>query len=508
MKTESEESTVDMGAVFGKKEVSVAEGGALPEVPKEPKVAKRNAKKEWVHKLKIVSKSFTGDYTGWMHSGIAPKVLFDVIYDEQGGRKLVMVDEQRNVVSCVSEDEVNHKICTHMEDTLSAVHKDFASACVADVVHVQKFISMLSPGIDQNVILPIAEKSNPELAYERLDYDLDVKGPTPTWDSILIRCSNAEAIKAFIGSLFDPKADRSQFVYIYGEGNEGKGSMIEALSQGLGSAHISQGVQKDTTWFAGTVYNKRLVTFGECDDYKFAMSEIIKSITGNDTITINQKFAPLFKAKALCKFLFAANTKPRVFNTPAHRRRLIYSEIQPWTGTAVPIHIFVGKLVSELPQFLSECKKTYSKLCPNGGVIPTDSNVLNDLIEENDHELEDIIDEYFILEPMFHCKMKHIEEVFNMGNLKLKLIPVFKAYLQSRGIRYNSKKVYISRSDSEPTPVKGLWGIAPKPGTHRIEQYPGGNTDEYMEKWYAILKKHKFIGDPKPISRIGANLSV
>jgi len=501
-----------MGAVFGKKEkkkkakASVAEGGELPEVPKEPKVVKRNAKKEWAHKLKVVSKAFVGVNSGWMHSGIAPETIFDAIYDDKGARKLVKINREQQLVVGVDEDAVNNAIYKHVESTLTTVHKDFDSASPQDIIHMQKFIRIMAPGIDQNTILPIAEKSTPGLTYERLAYDLNVDGPTPTWDSILVRCSNEKALRAFFGSIFDPKADRSQFIYIYGEGNEGKGSMIEALSQGLGSAHIGMVAQKDTTWFAGTVYDKRLVTFGECDDFKYAMSEHIKAITGNDTTTINQKFAPLFKAKALCKFMFASNTKPRVFNTPAHKRRLIYSEIQPWTGKAIPVKVFVAKLVEELPAFLSSCKKIYDQVCPEGGVIPTDELVFINLMEENDHELEDIVDEFFIVDPRLHCKMKDIESIFNQKNLKPKLIPVFKAYLRSRSIKYDSKKVYLSRSDRDPTSKKALWGIAPKPtDLIRVEQYPGGNTDEYLEQWYAMLKKHKFIsGEPKPISRIGA----
>lgn len=399
---------------------------------------------------------------------------------------MVRLDHEKGTIALVSDDAVDAAILRHMEKVLIVIQRDFDCAAVNDIQHVRRFIVQMAPGIDQATVLPIATKSQKGWAYERLDFDLTSSACSPTWESILVRCSNANAIKAFIGSLFHPEADRAQFVYLYGAGNEGKGSMIEALSTVFGSAHINQITPKELRFWAASVYNKRLVTFSECDDFRFAVSEDVKAITGNDTISVDEKGHPIFKAKTICKFMFAANVKPRAQDTPAHRRRLIYSEIKPWTGEAVPVRIFVSRLVEEIQGFLSECWRTYKTLCPNGGPIPVEEKIFRSLIADNNAEFQEILDEYFVVHKRFVSRKRDIEGVFLENKIPVALKMPFFKFLETKGIRYRSRKTG-EKGDvlAKQVSVMGLWGIAPKANIRPTEQH---NTFLEKDKWEELLK--------------------
>jgi hypothetical protein len=427
-----------------------------------------------------------------------PATRYNVLYDDKGTRRLVEVDLAAGLVRAVADDAAHAKILEYTT-TLGRLHRDFECASASDIEHVRRFIVAMAPGISQDVILPIAWKSQPGLAYERLPFNLDSAEDAPTWESILSRCSNALAIKAFLGSLFDPEADRSQFLYIYGAGNEGKGSMIEALSTVLGSAHTNQITPKELRFWLSSIYNKRLVTFSECDDFKFAVSEDMKAVTGNDTVSVDEKGQPIFKAKAICKFMFAANVKPRAQDTPAHRRRLIYSEVSPYTGKPVPYKAFVGSLVTEMHAFLSLCWREYQRLCPGGEIIPVEKEAFDLLLKETQSDFEEILQEFFVVDPRLVCRSRDVANVLTaIAKVPPQTIPAFKQFLKSKGVKYSARYVVPTHpitgeegeSEVAVRHVNGLVGIAPKPIHQSVPQYRTESTSR--EEWAAFCKRHDF----------------
>lgn len=86
----------------------------------------------------------------------------------------------------------------------------------------------------------VAEKDFAGLCFHRLPFNFErEKKPTPIFDEFFSRCTNAKAIKAWIGSLLYDNASRQQYVWLHGEGGDGKGSLTRFLQAILGPSYAS-----------------------------------------------------------------------------------------------------------------------------------------------------------------------------------------------------------------------------------------------------------------------------
>lgn len=328
---------------------------------------------------------------------------YGVLEDDEGQRREISIDDDQ-VVRYISDASAKAHLSTYFKEHLAPINHEYAQFEPVDIDRIWKLFQMAAKPLDAE-IKAIREKSEKGLCFNRLDWDLVVDAPTPTFDEMFSRMTNAIAIKAFIGSLFDHEADRSQYVFIFGEGGNGKGRLIEFLGWALGSSHMPSHIPEKTDRFwLSSITRARLVTFGECDDYGFTSSEKFKAVTGNDLLSIERKGKDLFQTKIFAKFFFASNKKPSLTSAKFNLRRAIYSEIGPVTGPIIPPNAYLNKLKAEGQAFLSKCKQIYWGLCPDQRTIPVEEDSMRDLAGQNEADFFDLIDKYCILESELSIK--------------------------------------------------------------------------------------------------------
>lgn len=230
-----------------------------------------------------------------------------------------------------------------------------------------------------------------ELAFTRLPW-LAKEGPCPTWDNLLGRMSNAEAFKQWVGSLFDEKSYLQQYVWLYGKGNDGKGSINRFLSKVFGPAYCSKQPKErgDKNW-THELLGKRVVVFPDCNDQVFITSGVFKSLTGGDPIGVEAKFEMSFCTRLNCKFLVLSNEQPMLSSEKADRRRIIYCELPSVDESGDEFEL---KLWEEGGAFLGKCLQAYGQLAP-GTCIPTNTDEVDDLIELNELHFAEVFDFYF-----------------------------------------------------------------------------------------------------------------
>lgn len=248
-------------------------------------------------------------------------------------------------------------------------------------------------------VLPVAQKSEIGFNYHRLPWDF-ADGPTPTWDEMFARLENADAIRAWIGSLFEPRSDRQQYCWIHGEGGDGKGALNRFLKAVFNGAYKPETVptRNDKFW-TSSLMNARIIVFPDCNNYNFPTTGLFKQITGDDPVKVEFKNEPAFSVELVCKMLFLSNQRANISGQRSDTRRAIFAEIAPVTGAVIPTRVYDAMLWKEGAAFLYKCAAKYRELCPEHGPVPVDERIVARLVEANEEDLEVITLRNFRIEP-------------------------------------------------------------------------------------------------------------
>lgn len=239
--------------------------------------------------------------------------------------------------------------------------------------------------------------SDDSYTFCRIPFDLTPEPQsTPNWDKFLENFSNNKAMQMWIGSLFVLDSDRSQYLWLYGRGANGKSTFAKVISNVLGNfARYEQvpGKSEERYWSYGLL-GKRLIVIDDCNQYGFVKTGLFKTATGSGKCRVEAKFCPSRDAELTCKFLFTSNEKPMVSDELADQRRLIFcsalnADKFEWDPE------FVARLEAELPSFVSNCVQAFKTACPDGREIPTDQTEAIELGGVFNEEIETWVEQHF-----------------------------------------------------------------------------------------------------------------
>lgn len=277
--------------------------------------------------------------------------------------KTAIAISQANECKTLTLDQVAERILYYTRTTLAGHEKfrftsDHARKC-ADYWQMASRAIPTPPHV--------RFKSDTEICWNRLPFDLQ-DAPTPLFDELFSRMkTNAEQIKAWIWSLFEPKAYLQQYIWIYGEGNDSKSSLLEFLAKCFGKegALVQSKSPSGEHW--GQLYpGKRFIFFPDFKDFSSLDNGPLKQITGGDRIYINPKNKPGYMASLECKLAFSSNHMPPLEAQRSNFRRIIFTEMSTTTDFDPD---YAEKLWSEGGGFLRACKHAYEKLCAGHGRI-------------------------------------------------------------------------------------------------------------------------------------------
>lgn len=399
---------------------------------KTPGVAKK--------KMSDVYKAICDAMTG-RNVGAVPDfpVQFHIVEPSPGSR-LIAQESEPQVIHYVSEKAVVQAILQYAHnlymprtgDNVGFEYKH-ASECMkfwrsfADPIPEPKMVSW--PGEDGYTL-------------RRLPWTLQ-EGPTPLFDELIDRTSNPNALRCFIGSLFFPEADLQQYVWIFGQGQNGKGALSRFLKRALNGAYTAQMVPapNDKFWTSGLI-GARLVVFPDCNNRTFVASGLFKSLTGGDPIKIEQKGQQPFTTELKAKYLFLSNERPHISSEKADTRRAIFCEMD--TIQCDPRPGYEDELWTEGGMFLAKCFITYMKSCPNHNQIPTfgEDQHLKDWISTLEEEFEVAVQKHFIIDLRRSCTPAEFQKQLDLvwkNNKKTQ--QEFRSWLERQyGVRKSCRK--------------------------------------------------------------------
>lgn len=241
----------------------------------------------------------------------------------------------------------------------------------------------------------VAFKDYPGLTYRRVPF-IPEAGPTPTWESLLDRVSNQRAFMAFIGSLFIPESHSQQYLWLRGDGGDGKGAIGRWLEKVFQKSYFAiSDVKSNNRFWLASLMDKRICVFSDWENMRFVTGGQFKSMSGGDPQVIEAKFKDPITVKLPTKYLFFSNDRPEVTGSAADMRRLIYSQISPISDDKKQHKTFEDNLWKESSAFIFECLRIYNEDCPAHGPIPFLDEEAKELAEENESYLQGLFDRYF-----------------------------------------------------------------------------------------------------------------
>jgi phage/plasmid-associated DNA primase len=314
---------------------------------------------------------------------------FYVAEPEPGMRECLMYMD-RDCVRYVSDKAVSYAILNYLHKNCAAI-AGYSIFTYADCEKAADFWR----GYTDPIVEPpmVKQASEPGLCFHRLPWDATY-GSTPCFDEFLSRCSNGDALCAFIGSLLVPNADRQQYVYLHGDGMNGKGALLRFLARVMGPAYCAKvpPSRDDKFWNYGLL-GKRLVAFPDCPNSRFPADPRFKMLTGGDAVPIERKGKDSYTAELSCKFIFASNDEPKISGQAADRRRAIYCAIEPIAGDPDP-H-YDDKLWAEGAGILWKCRDAYVRLARGDTPINSDSSEIGMLIAKGETAFISFFKGYF-----------------------------------------------------------------------------------------------------------------
>lgn len=359
-------------------------------VEQEEKARKKTIKLKKSDVYKAITEQLRGDPDNKSLLGAFPH-KFHILKDKNGIHQYVReLDEQ--VICRISQQFVVDGVAQYYEKNISLHAADFGPD---DFIKTVKFWASTTKGLAESDIVPLKFKSEPGLTWHRLPFDL-VSGPHPVWDEFFERITNPLAVMAYVGSLFDPNADRQQYLWMFGQGGDGKGAFARFLTKVLSQAADWFEVPDksgDKFWSAGFI-GKRLAIFGDCSNFSFPSTGKFKSLTGGDYIRTERKYQEAYAAQLITKFFFFSNDKPLLSSKKADLRRVIYSEAKPIKGDVIPN--YEDLLWQEGPAFLHSCIELYKSMCPHGGPIPNSKDQLEAVVAFAEDHYQAIWENHFV----------------------------------------------------------------------------------------------------------------
>lgn len=281
------------------------------------------------------------------------------------------------------------------------------------------------------------------LTFSRLPWTNQLCGPTPTWDKLLSRLSNADAFKAWLGSLFIEEANHQQYVWLHGIGGEGKGAIDRFLNKVLGRAYRSEepphAGDKFWTYF---LIGSRLVTFADCNAKGFPATGKFKSLCANDAVRCEVKGGKAFTTRLGCRFIFYSNERPALSTEAADMRRVIYCEFERLAEGFRPEPTFEERLWAEGGDFLGKCINAYKLGNHEHGPISTETEDIQAWAATQEAHLEDIFSENFELTDNDFVTAKKMSEIVRGWCKDWKTRTAFYDYLAKvKNLKYKQARI-------------------------------------------------------------------
>jgi putative DNA primase/helicase len=219
-----------------------------------------------------------------------------------------------------------------------------------------------------------------------LPYDFDAAATCPKWEDFLTRSMGGDKdriaiLQEWAGYCILPSTDQQKFLFLEGEGANGKSVYMAGLEAMLGRdncTHVPLEVFGQPFMLTQTV-GKLANIAAECSELDHMAEGILKSFVAGDRMTFNRKNLSLIEATPTARLVMSANMRPRfadrtnaiwrrmllvpwLIQIPESERVLGMDKVDWWEATGQLPGIFNWAIMG-LARLRKEQRFTYSAIC-------------------------------------------------------------------------------------------------------------------------------------------------
>lgn len=199
-----------------------------------------------------------------------------------------------------------------------------------------------------------------------IDFTSTEKYNHPAWDEFLSRVDPEvrNHLLAWIWSIVEPNDVTRLVCWITGKGNDGKSKFVNAITRIISRSlcFSTNVIDPNDKFQKSMMFGKILITLPDTDDDNLLENKVIKSITGQDEVGIEQKFGGTIQACIKAKILVASNKMPKIDKSAASTTRLMVVSVAPPKKITKPEHVWNRELDEQAESFLLSCKEAYQIL--------------------------------------------------------------------------------------------------------------------------------------------------
>lgn len=261
-------------------------------------------------------------------------IATSIIYDKKKTTQLVKTNEENDIIYLYQKGYWDYRktIPIIKKQVQSLLKGSTTKHKVKEILgHIRRETYFDPKEIDEN---------RKYLCLENCVYDLDTGKTLPhspdifatiklpiTYDSsistteieryiaTLVKKPDIPKLQEHLGDILSPHTETKKLLYLYGGKDSGKSTLLRILRIIIGE-HIccSLSLKQLTEPFTNFGIYGRIANI--CSEMPTKLShsnlELIKAMTGGDTITIQQKFKPAFEYRPVIKHIFGANEIPLI----------------------------------------------------------------------------------------------------------------------------------------------------------------------------------------------------
>lgn len=218
----------------------------------------------------------------------------------------------------------------------------------------------------------------------------------------------------FLGSLLDDNSSRKQYLHLFGHGGEGKSTLLDAITKAFKGRAVGLTASRlQGSHFGSELEGNRLYLFCDENNSGFFSSGNFKSLTGDNSLTINPKFEKPRTITLTGKVVVCSNAQIEIQDNHADRSRIISIELENKEKELGWHKGFLDKGLDMLlycyQEYLDAVKATPSIR----NIIPCNQANTQRAIERKTESLEDIFNDHFEVEASGKIKRSDVMKVFS-----------------------------------------------------------------------------------------------
>ncbi len=221
-----------------------------------------------------------------------------------------------------------------------------------------------------------------------INWDPEASCPTFDWWLEQVIPGQGEVLMDVASQMLDQTRQPTRLLFLYGPSRSGKSTFLRILQWIAGdnlSSSVSMHQLSNNRFAVARLFGKILNTFADLSADDLKDLSILKSLTGEDTLEVENKCQPLFKLENMAMLAFSANSVPAVAETSlAYFTRVsAFRFDQTFLGKEDPsiedrIH------ESEIPGIVRRLVGSLKTRKDRGGFLKADLKIQEDFARQSD----------------------------------------------------------------------------------------------------------------------------